>query len=94
MLRGLNETIIGYTTNPAGVANQYDTLAKDKAAAFPCGLIAKSMFNDTYKLTDSKGNKIDIKENNIAWSGDQGLYKNANLSKQWIDVTNGIIIVF
>ncbi len=69
--------------------NQYDTLAAIDAPAYPCGLIAKSMFNDTYVLTDSQGNKVEINEHDIAWEDNKDRYKNADLSKQWIDVTNG-----
>lgn len=58
--------------------------------AWPCGLVAKSFFNDTYKLTKNGGNQVDINEKGIAWESDKE-YKFANydLSKQWIDVTNG-----
>jgi hypothetical protein len=49
---------------------------KADAPAIPCGLVAKSVFNDTYTLKlktspDAKdGKKIDIDQNNIAWSSD------------------------
>ena len=43
-------------------------LVKD-AAANPCGLIAKSMFNDTYTLSAS-GKDIFINETGIAWASD------------------------
>ena len=43
-------------------------------AAFPCGLVAKSFFNDTFTLYDtdggSKGKAITIASDNIAWSSD------------------------
>lgn len=50
-----------------------------KAIAYPCGLIAKSLFNDTYSLsilseTDPTSafflNPIEIDSNNIAWQSD------------------------
>jgi len=42
----------------------------DNQAAIPCGLIAKSVFNDTYDLTGPNNKKIYINENNIAWDSD------------------------
>jgi len=35
--------------------------------AIPCGLIAKSLFNDKFKMTDKDGTEIKISEKNIAW---------------------------
>ena len=72
---------------------------KDDDLAIPCGLIAKSFFNDKYELyknSISNDNKIDIDEKNIAWQADKDIkYKNTNdLSKQWIDMTNEHFIVW
>ena len=46
-------------------------------AAFPCGLVAKSFFNDTFGLYDQYPDETDlgkglisINENNIAWESD------------------------
>eukprot|EP00742_Colponemidia_sp_Colp-10_P006224 GILJ01006668.1.p1 GENE.GILJ01006668.1~~GILJ01006668.1.p1 ORF type:complete len:372 (+),score=44.51 GILJ01006668.1:67-1182(+) len=36
----------------------------------PCGLVARSYFNDTFALTTMKGARINISENNIAWASD------------------------
>lgn len=36
----------------------------------PCGLIAYSNFNDTYKLYDPDGDEIKIKKKDIAWKSD------------------------
>ena len=65
--------------------------------AFPCGLVAKSYFNDTFEIwtTDDSGaaaTNITIADNDIAWESDVK-YKFNNLgdgweSKQWTDVTN------
>ena len=41
-----------------------------RLVATPCGLVAKSIFNDTFNITDSTGAYIPIAENNIAWSSD------------------------
>ena len=38
-----------------------------EAAAYPCGLVAKSFFNDTFTLYKPDGSKIDIDIDNIAW---------------------------
>ena len=39
--------------------------------AFPCGLIAKYFFNDTYQLINNTGNIIPIDETNIAHAVDK-----------------------
>lgn len=67
--------------------------------ANPCGLIAKSFFNDTYKLyaenegnIQSKNKEIFINETGIANDYDkQYMFKRHvdYLENQWIDVTNG-----
>lgn len=68
------------------------------APAFPCGLVAKSYFNDTFEIwttNESTGDaetNITIADNDIAWESDVK-YKFKNLgegweSKQWTDVTN------
>ena len=72
---------------------------KQDDLAIPCGLIAKSFFNDKYELyknSISNDNKIDIDEKNIAWQADKDIkYKNTNdLSKQWIDMTDEHFIVW
>jgi len=55
--------------------------------AFPCGLVAKSFFNDTftiYRQGDSK--PIVIDDNNIAWKSDVD-YKFKNLGRSdWRDI--------
>ena len=57
--------------------------------AHPCGLIAKSYFNDTYEIKKEGGNEeITISPNGIAWSVDKDKYKNSeNYSEhQWLNV--------
>ena len=64
----------------------YPSEIKDDDPAIPCGLVAKSVFNDTYTLWKIKDEKdevitpvqIDILESNIAWSSDIE-YKFANI---------------
>ncbi len=61
--------------------------------ANPCGLIAKSYFNDTdFNLKNSKGDLITINETDIANDYDKKyMFKRHDDSKnlQWIDVENG-----
>ncbi len=68
---------------------------KPKEPANPCGLIAKSFFNDTFKLY--KNNKeIQIESKGIAWKNDIKRFKRAeNYDKsQWIDVEDERFIVW
>ena len=52
----------------------------DNKPAIPCGLVAKSMFNDTFTLKDSSGKEVTIEKTNIAWSSDIQ-YKFSNINK-------------
>ena len=57
------------------------------AAAFPCGLVAKSFFNDTfvlYKQTEEGqlGDKIEINDSDIAWESDVK-HKFKNMDGEW-----------
>ena len=71
------------------------TLNPDEIAV-PCGLIAKSYFNDNFSLYDSNGNIIKINQNNIAFKADkENHFKNSqDPSKQWIDMTDEHFIVW
>ena len=76
--------------------------------AVPCGLVAKSVFNDTYLFQKKDGTNIPINEKGIAWQSDIDYkFKNVpnntvvnNVTKtswkqiQWIDMTDGKIHVF
>ena len=64
--------------------------------AHPCGLIAKSFFNDTYELKRvGSENKIIILDEDIAWSIDKKNFKNSpNITKQWINVEDERFIVW
>ena len=64
--------------------------------AIPCGLIAKSYFNDKFKDWKLDGKNITVNEKDIAWSADKKLkYKNTKeLNKQWIDMTDEHFIVW
>jgi len=60
--------------------------------AIPCGLVAKSFFNDTYSITYPSGAPVTIDSSSIAWDSDV-LYKFKNIKpntlpadKKWDDV--------
>ena len=64
------------------------------AAAFPCGLIAKSFFNETYKVFINE-EEVKVDETNIAWKSDKKYkFKNYDLDSQWLDVENEHFIVW
>lgn len=64
-----------------------------KSVANPCGLIAKSVFNDTYSISplDSTQKSLDISFKDISWSVDREdkFKRNDNKKLQWIDVEDG-----
>lgn len=63
-----------------------DPLQKDEIA-HPCGLAARSYFNDTFILKNDKNENIQIKDDKISWDDDVDYkFKNYDLKKQWIDV--------
>jgi hypothetical protein len=69
-----------------------------EAAANPCGLIARSFFNDTYALSiDDPLTAIGVDETDIAWDSDEdhkfGKPDNSG-DIQWIDPTNEHFIVW
>ena len=74
--------------------NNNNPLNEDDVA-IPCGLMAKSFFNDNFKKWELKTNlgseEIHVNENDIAWRAE---YKNIDLDKQWIDMTNEHFIVW
>ena len=63
--------------------------------AHPCGLIAKSYFNDSYIIVKQGGDEdIIISDTDIAWSVDKDRYKNSdNKSVQWFNVENERFLV-
>ncbi len=64
--------------------------------AHPCGLIAKSYFNDSYIIVKQGGDEdIIISDTDIAWSVDKDRYKNSdNKSVQWFNVENERFMVW
>ena len=72
------------------------------AVAIPCGLIAKSYFNDNFinwkiksKIDGEPSESLFVNEQDIAWKADKELkYKNGVLDKQWINMTDEHFIVW
>ena len=62
--------------------------------AIPCGLLAKTYFNDTFYNWTINNETLDINEKGIAWTKDKELFKNSDLSKQWIDIEDEHFIVW
>ena len=62
--------------------------------AIPCGIMAKTYFNDTFDNFLINNVPIYINEKNIAWEKDKELFKNINLSLQWLDIENEHFIVW
>ena len=86
-----------YQNHRRYVKSKSDDQLKGKTndVAVPCGLIAKSFFKDTFELKDPNGNKIEIDSTDIAWKADRELkYKNGDMDKQWIDMTDEHFIVW
>ena len=81
-------------------------ILNDTDPAIPCGLVAKSFFNDTYKLykqdEDGVRTQININENGIAWKTDvEQRFKNVVPEDggdwqdiQWHDMTDEHFIVW
>ena len=76
----------------------------DDAPAIPCGLIAKSVFTDSYVLTtkETTPTKVDISEQGIAWASDlQYKFKETEMPEgqsfrdvQWLSHLNGKTNIF
>ena len=79
--------------NSTKAADGKTSLIKDELA-IPCGIMAKTFFNDNYTNWKINEEEININETNIAWEKDKKLFKNTNLSKQWINVENEHFIVW
>ena len=62
--------------------------------AIPCGLIAKTYFNDTFSKWKINDEVLEVNEKNIAWAKDKDLFKNSDISRQWIDVEDEHFIVW
>ena len=84
------------TNKDMGVTLSFDGTALDEnAIAYPCGLIAKSVFTDAYKVLavkDDAGSELPIDDSDIAWKSDvEFKFKNQAgdwKKTQWLDVTD------
>jgi hypothetical protein len=56
--------------------------------ANPCGLIAYTVFNDSFILATETGSFIPISNKGIAWPSDIAKYKVSDPNNAWIDVTD------
>ena len=79
-----------------GILGLNGTVLDPEEVAHPCGLIAKSVFNDTFSIKKQEGDEdILISEEGIAWSIDKKKYKNSdNMQKQWINVEDERFMVW
>ena len=77
----VTEAIDGTPLDPEGPAN-------------PCGLIAYSVFNDSFILEDSTKNAMNVTSNGIAWPSDIELYKTSNESLMWHNTTDERFMVW
>lgn len=69
----------------------------DKDIANPCGLCARSMFNDTFMLFDYNDEKVKVLENKISWESDNAylyIHTDDYEKKQWTDVEDEHFIVW
>lgn len=71
----------------------YDKSLPSSTPANPCGLIARSHFNDTFNLVSDEGNYVIIDENGISWDNDKFI-KPKDEDDAWTDVTDEHFIVW
>jgi hypothetical protein len=84
---------MGFKENKLSISeNEEDTLSNGEIAV-PCGLIAKTYFNDSFKFF-RENKEIQVNQNNIAFPKDKELYKNAKKEKQWIDIEDEHFLVW
>ena len=66
----------------------------DNSFAVPCGLMAKTFFNDSYTFKIGDEN-LEVDETNIAFEKDKKLFdKNPDKSRQWTDMTDEHFLVW
>jgi len=82
------------TNGQMGKEKAFDNVTplKESAIAYPCGLMAKSYFNDSFKffkkaIDSDEEKEIKVNDKNIARKSDKEKYKNnKDKTKQWIDI--------
>ena len=73
--------------------DQTSDLVPDEVA-IPCGLMAKTFFNDTYTFTINN-DPLTVEETDITFEKDRDLFKkNYAKDKQWIDLTDEHFLVW
>ena len=101
-LRGIKETTedcepcqkIKDMDLPNLIAADNNSILNDSFSAIPCGLMAKTFFNDTFEFTINNSSVL-VDESNIAFDKDRDLYKkNFDLSRQWHDLTDEHFLVW
>ena len=92
--RDLYEGIKGIADDPN--SNNTNRTLDPNEVAHPCGLIAKSFFNDSFQIRkNDEADYIIISSEDIAWSIDKKKFKNSDHRyKQWIDVEQERFIVW
>ena len=80
--------------NPDKKAIDEKTILIPNEMAIPCGIMAKSFFNDSFTNFKINNEELNINVKNIAWEKDKELFKNNDLSKQWINIEDEHFIVW
>ena len=83
---------MGFNENKKAADNE--TILNLNDVAIPCGLLAKTYFNDSFDEWKVNNETLNVNEKNIAWEKDKELFKNSNLSKQWVDIEDEHFIVW
>lgn len=72
-----------------------NSVLNDDDVAIPCGLIAKTYFNDSFTNWAVNGEDLEIDETKIAYAKDIDLYnKEIDESKQWINLKDEHFLVW
>jgi hypothetical protein len=86
---------LGLPISPSWSAALSASASNSNVVANPCGLIAKTFFNDSYSLAPvGSSSNVPINETDIAWPSDkEKKFKRLNVPNwkdyQWTDVENG-----
>lgn len=56
--------------------------------ANPCGIIAYTIFNDTFSVLDQNGNNITMTTDGIAWPSDVERFVSYNESTAWLNISD------
>lgn len=58
------------------------------ATANPCGMVAYTVFNDTFDVLYPNGTSIPISTDGIAWPSDVQKYSSVNAGKMWYNISD------